>query len=218
MGSCLPKMRSFKVSHRGFWIRRLTPAVLAALVCAGAALAAGQPDPKRMTLRLSDLPAGFAVVRKDTGRYNAARAAKMDSTASAAAYKAHGYLAGYELDAKENASLGDLLSGPFEITSSTSLYRAAAGARWSLARTVKAARKQHLRPLSTGGRIGAASHLYSYTAKKSGYTFRVYALGWRDQRVRATILIAGLKSAVSPREAVRLARKQERRIKAKLHS
>ena len=192
-------------------------ATLAALLAGGSAGAAGQPDPKQMTLRLSGLPAGFAVSWKDTGRYDAARAARRD-TVSAATYTAHGYISGYELDANRDGNLSDLISKTFEVMSSTSIYRDATGPRWSLARTVAAARKHHMQVLSTGGRIGAESHLYSYTTRKGGYTVRVYVLGWRDGRVKATIFVGGLKSGASPQDAVRLARMQERRIQAVMHS
>jgi hypothetical protein len=199
-------------------VRTLAFATLAALVAVGTASAAGQPDPKRMTLRLSDLPLHLVLVRKETGRYDAARAANTDSVA-ASTFRAHGYLAGYELDATLRGKLGrNLHAGPFQIISATSVWRTAAGARWSLARTVKSSQARHFHALSTGGRIGAESHLYSYTLQEGDHLFRVYALGWRDGRVRATVLVAGLPNVVTASGAVRLARRQERLITAEMNS
>ena len=199
-------------------VRTLAAATLAAFLAVGSALAAGRPDPKRMTLRLSDLPPHLVLVQKETGRYDAARAARTDSVA-VSVFKTHGYVVGYELDATRRGGLGgDLSAGPFQVISATSLWRTAAGARWSLARTVKSSQARHFQALSTGGRIGAESHLYSYTLQEGDHLFRVYALGWRDGRVRATVLVSGIQTAVTPREAVRLARKQERLIRSELNS
>jgi hypothetical protein len=199
-------------------VRALVAPTLATLAAVGSALAARQPEPKRMTLRLSDLPPHLVLVRKETGRYDAARAASTDSF-SASAFRVHGYLAGYELDAIRRGNLGgDLSAGPFQIISATSVWRNAAGARWSLARTAKSSRVHRFEALSTGGRIGAESHLYSYRLKEGSQSFRVYAVGWRHGRVRATVLVVGIEGDVAPQVAVRLARKQERRIMAELNS
>ena len=192
--------------------RTLAGTTLAALVAAGSALSAGGPDPRSMTLRLSDLPPHLVLVRAETGRYDAARAARTDSV-PASAFRAHGYLAGYELDATRRRNLS---AGPAQIISAASLWRNADGARWSLARTVGSSQAHHFRALSTGRRIGAESHLYSYTLQEGTNLLRVYALGWRDGRVRATVLVAGVQSVVTPHAAIRLARAQERRITAEL--
>ena len=193
-------------------------ATVVAHVAVGSTLAGGRPDPKLMTLRLSDLPPHLAVVRAETGRYDAARAAGTDGVA-ASVFRRHGYLAGYELDATRRGGLGgDLSAGPFQVISVASVWRSAAGARWSLARTVRSSKAHGFQAVPTGGRIGAVSHLYSYTLQEGDQTLRVYALGWRDGRVRATVLITGLPSAVTPHTAVRLARKQEARITGDLYS
>jgi len=196
--------------------RVASAATLAALIAVASALAAGQPDPKRMTLRLSDLPPHLALVRAESGRYDAARAARTDN-APVSLFRSHGYLTGYELDATRKGSLSsDVSAGLFQIISAASLWRTGAGARWSLARSVKSARTHGFQPLPTGGRIGAESHLYSYPLQDGNYSFQVYSLGWRDGPVRATVLVAGAKSAATARRAVTLARKQERRIAAEL--
>jgi len=197
--------------------RAVAAATVAALTVVASAFAAGQPDPKRMTLRLSDLPPHLTVVRAESGRYDAARAARTDN-APVSLFRSHGYLMGYELDATRRGSLSsDVAAGLFQIISATSLWQTAAGSRWSLARTVKSSRAHGFQALPTGGRIGAESHLYSYPLQDGSYSFQVYALGWRDGRVRATVLVAGAKSAATARKAVRLARKQERRIAAELN-
>jgi hypothetical protein len=196
----------------------LAAATLAACIAAGSALAAGRPEPKRMTLRLTDLPPHLVVVRKETGRYDVARAASTDGV-PVTVFKTHGYVGGYELDVTRRGGLsGDLSSGPFQVISAASLWRSAAGARWSLARSVSSSQARNFRALPTGGRIGGESHLYSYTLQEGDHTFRVYSLGWRDGRVRATVLISGLPTAVTARTAVRLARKQERLIAAETSS
>jgi hypothetical protein len=189
---------------------------LAVLVAVGSALAAGRPDPKSMALRLSDLPPHLALVRKESGRYDAARAAATDNVA-ASVFRTHGYVSGYELDAVRRGSLrSDVAAGLFQIISAVSLWQSAAGARWSLARTVSSSRAHRFQALPAGRRIGAESHLYSYTLRNGTYSFRVYALGWRDGRARGTVLVAGRRSAATAREAVRLARTQEGRIVAAL--
>ena len=198
-------------------LRTAAAATLAACVAAGSALAAGRPDPKQMTLRLTDLSRHLVVVRKETGRYDAARAASTDSV-PVSVFKTHGYVGGYELDATRRGGLGgDLSAGPFQVISAASLWRSAAGARWSLARSVRSSQARNFRGLPIGGRIGDESHLYSYTLQEGARTFRVYSLGWRDGRVRATVLISGLPAGVTARAAVRLARKQERLIAAETH-
>ena len=196
-------------SSRRFQV--LAVATLAALVVVGSALTAVRPDPKRMTLRLSDLRGHLTLVRKETGRYDAARAANTDSV-PAAVFRAHGYLAGYELDATGR----DLSAGPAQVISAASLWRSAAGARWSLARTVKSSRAHHFRAVPIGAHIGTESRLYAYTLQEGTDTLRVYSLGWRDGRVRGTVLVAGLPHVVTPRAAVRLARRQEARVAAEL--
>jgi hypothetical protein len=197
--------------------RAVTVATVAALVAAASALAAGRPDPLRMTLRLSDLPPHLALVRAESGRYDIARAARTDN-APVSLFRSHGYLTGYELDATRQGSLSsDVSAGLFQIIAATSLWQTASGARWSLARSVKSSRAHGFQALPTGGRIGAESHLYSYPLQDGNYSFQVYALGWRDGPVRATVLVAGAKSAATARRTVRLARKQERRIAAQLN-
>ena len=192
-------------------------ATVAALVAVASAFAAGQPDPKRMTLRLSDLPAHLAFVRAESGRYDVARAARTDN-APVSLFRSHGYLGGYELDATRKGSLSsDVSAGLFQIISAASLWQTGAGARWSLARSARSSRSHGFQALPTGGRIGAESHLYSYPLQDGNYSFQVYALGWRDGPVRATVLVAGSKSAATARRAVRLARKQERRIASELN-
>ena len=192
-------------------------AIVAALVAVASAFAAGQPDPKRMTLRLSDLPAHLALVRAESGRYDVARAARTDN-APVSLFRSHGYLGGYELDATRKGSLSsDVSAGLFQIISAASLWQTGAGARWSLARSVRSSRSHGFQALPTGGRIGAESHLYSYPLQDGNYSFQVYALGWRDGPVRATVLVAGSKSAATARRAVRLAGKQERRIASELN-
>lgn len=195
----------------------LVPPLLAVLVVAGTAFAAGRPDPKRMTLRLSDLPHGLAIVRADTGRYDVARAAKTDG-ASVLDFRAHGYVDGYARDARRKVRVvRDILAGTFQAIAATSLWQADAGARWSLARTVASSGQHHFKALPAGRRIGAESHLYTYAANVDGYALRVYAVGWRDGRVRASVLVVGAKGHVSARQALRLARKQESRIASLTH-
>src|SRR5262245_21722029 len=196
--------------------RAVAVATVAALAAASAALAAGRPDPKRMTLRLSDLPSHMALVRAESGRYDAARAARTDN-APVSQFRSHGYLSGYELDATRLGSLSsDVAAGLFQIISATSLWQTGAGARWSLARSVKSSRAHGFQALPTSGRIGAESHLYSYPLQNGNYSFQVYWLGCRAGPGRATVLFAGAKSAATARKVIRLARKQERRIAAEL--
>jgi hypothetical protein len=184
------------------------PLLLACLALASATSAsAASPNTKRMVLTLSDLPAGYSLSKAYYA--NNERAAKEDST-PLASFVAWGRITGYEADFDK--------SGLAEIVSSSSLYRTARGAHLSLADSThrvasKPSKGMKFTRLSTGGRIGQETFFYKITTTKKREV--AYAVQWREQNVKAALLFAGL-GLTDPALVIRLARKQEARIRRAL--
>jgi hypothetical protein len=169
-------------------------------------------DPKKMVLQLQDLPTGFQTAA-DSGYKSLTAAAKKSSNVSAAQYKAWGYVIGYEADYVRNGSLADLSSGGVGLVSSASVYRTSAGAEKSLASSAKVCSQSSFSELSVGAKIGNEVHLCVAVRKGGGVTAQVYTVMWRRGRIKATVLLGGLKGSASPEQAVALAKRQDSRIK-----
>jgi hypothetical protein len=168
-----------------------------------------QPDPKQMTLRLADLPTGFA--QTAGASYRSAKAIAKKDNEPVSWFTRHGYQSGYEAEFKRNGSLPELLSSANVVETAASVYRDQEGPTASLARTRSDCEK-HGDILSGRARIGDEAILCLFDRTRA----RVYAIGWRHGRVRATVLIGGVKGGVSLSQAVKLAVRQDHHISAEL--
>jgi hypothetical protein len=177
---------------------------------AAAAIASAAPSLKTRVLRLQDMPTGFSV--KSRHFESLAAAAKRDQR-PVSELKKWGYVNGYEADFSRDVSLSTLVRGAIEVDSSVSLYRSRVGVRASFADSARRCNKAPLHKLSLGAKIGDAAILCAATKKSGGYTFRVYAVEWRRGRLKASVLIVGLKGGVAGNQAVSLAKVQDRRMR-----
>lgn len=167
--------------------------------------------PQQLVLRLTDLPAGFALDRKQTGpRSNAAVARDTSSTLSQ--LKRWGRIGGYQATFTREPTLRGLLAGSLEVQSLASVYRTARGAAASFVQSRTVCKKSPFTRLSIGARLGHGAVYCSMQQRRSGQKITVYLLAWRRGSVTAAILLGGLAGVVDPTEAVTLAHKQDARI------
>jgi hypothetical protein len=183
--------------------------ILAVAVVPG--LSASSSDPKRMVLTLRDLPTGFHTA-PGTGYRSAATASTDGPSITVAKYKSWGYVNTYQANFAKSGTTRELRRGASEITSSTTIYAKAAGARKSFASSDRTCAKRPYHQLAMDAHIGDEATLCATTKKTGNLTVQVYGLIWRHGRFKATLLVAGVAGTVSPAQALKLAVRQDRRI------
>jgi hypothetical protein len=168
-------------------------------------------DPKPLTLRLADLPSGFAM---KTAHYVSLAAAAKSGPVGAATYRKWGYVNGYEADYTQQGELGELLTGAGEVDSYASVYASDQGAiaSWRAANASCRHLKQACTRLALAGKIGDRARLLKLTRKSGGATVTAYSVVWQRGQLRATIFAAGVGVGPSATSVVALARKQDRRM------
>jgi hypothetical protein len=183
--------------------------VLAATLMLVTAVLAMPSDPKRLVLQMRDVPSGF---RLNEAEYVSAAAVAKASDLTVARYRAWGYVNGYEVGFKRK---GGSVEGAAEIVSQVSVYRTMPGAQASLTDSAKrcAAEANGLRELPLSRRIAHAAHLCTITNRKEGFPYQVFMVLWRRGRLRAAVLVVGTKGSVLPSQAVRLALRQDKRMR-----
>jgi hypothetical protein len=187
----------------------------AACVVLGVQTAYGVPsreaDPKRMVLQLRDLPTGFG--RTSAHYASNARAARESKGITLADYRRLGRITGYEAEFRREQIVGLIY-----VQSTASTYEDDDGARDSVRATQRVVAKTgKFTRLSVGAPLGHEARMYSTTVKQSGFSVIVYSLVWRYEEVKASLIADGLRGTVTPDSVVRLAQKQQRRIRAELH-
>jgi len=180
---------------------------------AGVALASTAPQ--QLVLRLSDLPAGFSVDRKETGPRSNAVVAR-ETTSTLAQLTAWGRIGGYQATFTREPTLRGLLAGSLQVQSIASVYRTTRGSAASFVHTRTACRKAPFKQLSIGGRLGHEAAYCSAQRQSAGQKIAVYVFVWRRDSISAAVLLAGLAGVVDPTEAVALGRKQDARMVAAL--
>jgi hypothetical protein len=189
-------------------------AVLGLLAPAGVSFSAS-PNGSAYVLRLTDLPAGWAV--ESQGPRSNAQTAK-ETGDSVRLYRTWGRLTGWDIAFMREGGLGGLLTQMSALESSASLYRTAKGAQaaWLYGEKVRARRSLPAGTtrsrLSLGAPVGHASSAYAFTIKNGAQTSMVVAVVWRRGRVFASVIGAGLEGTVDAARVIGLARAQERRI------
>jgi hypothetical protein len=181
---------------------------LVALLAAGAAGAATL-DPRPMTLRLTDVPAGFA--RTKAHYVSNVQAARNDRTGKS--FAKLGRLNGYDADYKRSA-----VTGLVEIDSTASTYRTAAGAHGSLAISFRAASAAAGYTRVSLGRkpLGDEARMVETTVRRNGFDVRLDVVMWRRGRVFAAIIGGGIAGTVSAQQVAGLARLEDAHIQASL--
>jgi hypothetical protein len=124
-----------------------------------------------------------------------------------------GYVNGYEVDFRRDVSLSTAVRGAIEAVSSLSLYLSRAGVRASLADSARRCNKAPAHRLALRAKIGDAAYLCSLVTRSGGYTIQTYTVVWRRGRLKAAVVIAGLKGGVGPNQAVSLAKVQDSRMR-----
>ncbi len=176
--------------------------VIVAAFVSGAATASN-PDLKSMTLRLSDLPAGFTAA--------SSHAKSKAQLIKDQGYAMPGYVSGWESVFKRSEGFRTA-----EVDSNVAWYGSAAQAHASMLDTYQKAAKQGKKAtrVSVGAPLGDEARAYKIPGT-SGVV--VYMVVWRYKNVKAGILFGGLPSIGTTAEgATRLADKQQKRITAAL--
>lgn len=179
----------------------------ALVALAAAALAGGAADPKTMVLQPADMPVDF---RRTKVRYvsnaQAAREAEVKKD-----FARLGRVRGYEATYRKKAVRGTLV-----VVSRASTYRTAAGARQSMAidfRGAERSRSPRFRRVGLTTKIGDEARMYRATVKQGRTTVEVYTLAWRSGRVYAAVIGSGVAGTGKPYFVVKLARRQQARIR-----
>ncbi len=195
----------------GVPLRASTRPVGAALAAVGLAvtIATGAlgADPSRLTLRLGDLPAGFAL--QSANVVSLAAAAK-EGPQTVADYRRWGYVTGYEADFLPDQT-GASVRGAVLIVSSVSVYKTRRGAAASWTSSVQACLRK--RPtcirLSLSPKIGDGAVLLKARTRSRGVTLSTLAVVWHRGSMKAGVLAAGVGDGPSAATVVALAAKQD---------
>lgn len=152
-----------------------------------------------MTLRLSDLPAGFTP--KSSHVVSKAQVVKQQGSVMP------GYVTGWESVFERSEGFNTA-----QINSSASWYRTPSQAHASMVDTYRRAAKQgKVTRVSVGAPLGDEGRAYKIPGT-SGVT--VYMVVWRYRNVKASLLFGGLPSfGATSAGATRMAVMQQRRIK-----
>jgi hypothetical protein len=194
----------------------LTSCVAGALLLGIAShTSAATPSTKAMVLRLSDLPAGFAV-RARVVLTNAKAARERGHPVSR--YTRLGRVTGYEITFMRSPTRGSPYDGAAVVLSSASRFATARGAmlgfRDGNADIERSARKDgsKLRRLPVASRIGQETRLYAERATRNGLAEVTFFVAWREGPILSYVLAWGLRGGVEPAQALSLARKQQAHI------
>jgi hypothetical protein len=158
-----------------------------------------------MVLTRSDVPKQFRISNEMsyTPRQIAAQ-----GTWKLAQLKAWGYLAGYE------RQFGRDLQGsnPAQISADSGSYRDRRGAHAAIEANGEACQTGGWRELRRPARLGTDAHLCTIEGDLRGYSGRVFFVVWREGRYKGALTLSGLRGRFSARDALRLARRQDRRM------
>jgi len=181
----------------------LGAALAASLVTASAGTAA--PDPQRLVLGRSDVPARFGLV---TGLYRSANDAAYQGASTLAQYQSWGFVRGYEVLYRAVADQA--------IISAADVYRSAGGAAKSFAADTRACRTGPSRQEELGSfTVGDEAVLCISRATAPGQRAE-YVLLWRRGAMIAAVDLAATPSALPTAPAIALAkslaRAQDRRM------
>lgn len=180
------------------------------LGAAGAGIAAAAPKEKAtvqaIVLSAKDVPAGFTL---RSARSWTPRQLSTQGTYTLKQLKQWGYVVGYEAEFDRDRDG----SNPQQISSDAGAYRTQSGARRSLAANADAGSRGRWRPLELSARIGDEAIMRTLVVPVRGRVAQVFFVVWRKGRFKGSITLSGVKNEVVASEAVRLAKRQERRMK-----
>jgi hypothetical protein len=169
--------------------------------------------PQQLVLQLEDMPAGWSI-SVDKARTNSAVA--RENGESVAKYVRFGRISGWEREFEGQGGLAGALSRPVRAASFASVYKNAAGALRAWKDGGMPPLQPGMRRISVGAPLGQQSFAFVATQKNGGVTAAVVSMKWRQGRVHAALIVAGLEGTVDAAKIVALARKQAARIKRAL--
>jgi hypothetical protein len=204
--------------------RRTALLVLVVLLAAAAAAAlhAAPPgvDPRAMVLHAVDLRAGFSL---QNGSYasnvQAAKESAQGAHVSAAQLARWGRINGYRAEYRRSAP-----AGLIDLYSSANTYKTATGAQASQKHALAVATAANLaragiqgwKQLSPGRAIGDFSAVFTGIDRSGKTPGVIYAIQWRYRTVNASVIGEGAKGTVAADVVVKLARRQQARLKTVL--
>jgi hypothetical protein len=184
--------------------------VLLIALAAMAAVGVAAASPKTSVLRLHDLPTGFRTVAAHA--YSLSAAAKRNQQ-SVSQLRSWGFVTAYEADYARNVVPSRSLKGAIEVQSAVSSYKAAQGAKLSLARAITPCRRPPSTELRAGVAIGDEVHVCANVTTSNGLRFQAYAVLWRRGSQRGSLFMVGIKGGVTAGQAIALAKTQDSRMR-----
>lgn len=182
-------------------MRSLIAVLAVAIVTASCASASSSPDPRALTLKLRDFPAGWQI---DKAYYRTNDVVVKDGSTTRAQVKAWGRISGYALDASE---------GLHKVESRASVYETSAGADVSLDQTRAHCGKSPLRRVSLGGvDLGHRPCFAVQRIRRNGVSTETWVVAWRRGRLTGAVLAASLPGGLRPGDVLKLAKKEDAKL------
>lgn len=187
--------------------RRTSISILAWILGLTLTATASAASPRLMVLQLRDVPSGMA---QALDRHIGVVQVKRDQGSVP-----HGFLTGWESEFKADNPIG----GVADIDSSVSLYDSASDAHKSVLMSYRRVATGHppgysrFTRLSVGAPLGDEARMYVSKGHSSGIALTIYALVWRSGMAKASVIIGGVTGTIKPTAAVRLAKKQQARMR-----
>lgn len=181
---------------------------------ASAGSTAGNPDPKTLVLRLSDVPAGF---ERTTGSHVSNAQAARAGGLPLSRYVGWGRIDGYVVKFSRKAFAGSVRNGVLGIDSTATLYRAASGAhsafiRW--AATAAESSQGKITPVVVGTRLGDESRAFRVETTNGGVHTLEFVVGWRAGRFDGVVTTSGTAGRLDSQSAFDLAKRQQLRMRS----
>ena len=168
-------------------------------------------DPKKLVLRLADMPSGFVQksARYIPNRVAERQAAKDDECPYRFRADDVERIMGYEVEFEKPGFATTALG------SGATVHRSVAGTRRMLAsweRSFAGCRTVKFRRASVGARIGYEARMWRVRITKQGFTVEGFYLTWRYRTMVGSVSAAGFAGAINPRLLVKLAKRQQARM------
>ena len=172
----------------------------------------------RMVLQASDLPAGFVVVKKETGPRTNGELIREHGRAFAKKLRRWGRITGFNALYRQRDPGGGKLPGVFDFAGSVALWHTAQGAHAALAAPGLGCRHTGLTIIGLAGHrpVGPDTVVCTTTNSVKGTRLRTFLIQWRNGRATGAVIVIAIDGAVTAQAALTGGYKQNRRMAAQL--
>jgi len=202
-------------------MRFLPLSVAATLVLAasgGFSTAASSITASRMVIRASDLPAGFVVVKKETGPKTNGELIREHGRAFAKKLRRWGRITGFSAVYRQRDPGRGKLPGVFDFGGSVALWRTAQGAHAALAEPGLGCRHTGFTIIGLDGHrpVGPDTLVCTTSNRIKGARLRTFVIQWRNRRATGVVFVVAVDGAVTAQAALTGGYRQNRRMAAQL--